>query len=306
MVLRPRWLLLLALLITLLLQGGVAQDDGDDTEGEDSSAGDEEEDEVDEEDPEDVVSTTKAPHRVYAINPPKCAELITTLMNDATQISIRIIAETRLCAEMPMFTGSDGLPPWEQPQLCAESIIKQFQFWAKMFADGFAMMFNCLNENQGCAQSVAGTIAFLMDAINTLIQATRNCNPPLDGSAFPTKDRPDKGLRCWRSVWHIIAALMKAAKGIDVALASCPQSQLTGGPKKAAVAPPPAPVEASTGVSGNDTNATNATEELLGASAWAAVNEQPMPWTMRSMQAQEGRDPEVALVERRLSAAFML
>lgn len=169
-------------------------------------------------------------HKWFSPNPPACAEEISAVIWDLSEIASNIIQETRLCSQG--YFGIDdqpGLPNWHEPQLCANRILQTFAFTARGFADFFAASFDCFNSNQACGQSIGQIIRALMEAIDGIIDATRLCEPPGTAPNYWNTDLPQSGLMCWWRVWHSVERLMKAAKFIDVAVDTCGAASPTGG-----------------------------------------------------------------------------
>jgi len=286
----PFWWWCLAAQVALLPQGGAAQA----AQGE-------------------VVLSTHPPH-IFSPNPPACAENVAKVVRDATEVASRIVQETTLCAEglgwSPQF-DEPGFPNWHEPQRCADSITFTLAFAARFFADFFSASFNCLNINQACAQSVSEIVRAMLESIESIIQATRFCEPPGVPPNYWNNDIPAQGIDCWWRVWHSIERIMKAAKFIDVAVSVCPTMPLGDGAEASAGAA--AADAAGNSIDGNATNSDrnltleNSTDEALlrgsaAGDAWLRI-QQPEPW---SMGADGMRPPEVDAVERRLQSAAIV
>lgn len=231
------------------------------------------------------------PPRIYAPNPPECAEDVVGVMVAITDFAVGIITDGLVCvgaihwhphrhevetvagtapltvpddflveqglvAEEGDNSGKGWAPSWHAERLCAAGILTQIIAITSTIGDLMSLSFDCFGHNVGCGQAITRTATWFMQAASSLILATDICGNP----------DPMKAFTCYARIWHTIQRLMKASKYIDVCIDLCPNPD--GSPKEEDDLPPnPLNPPIAHKVDGNDTAST--TETPMGA--WAGL-----------------------------------
>jgi len=205
-----------------------------------------------------------------APNPPSCvAEWADTTM-DLTEFAGFVTLSTASCAQRQGWTGQT---PWgnkvkyplHDQRACAGDVLGGASLLFSSVGDLEAAAFDCFGDNQACGEMIMDSAEYLVDAAIALTKAVKDCpytgdNPPWNSN----KDLPLKGWGCWKNIWRVIQRLVKTAKSIDVAVATCeltppepqpaatpkPQPKPKPAPKPQSGSPAPAPLGASPGWQG--------------------------------------------------------
>lgn len=166
---------------------------------------------------------------IFAPNPPACAAEFGNIVLGLTNFAAGIVGETSLCAGAMGWQGQtvegdkQRWPSWHNSRGCAMAIMGTLNTFCGITGSALGASFDCFAKNQGCAQTIVGIISTLLNIGSTLIGATATCAPPGSGPPFYSiNDQAIAGFNCYRKIWHIIQALTRTAKLIDLTQALCP------------------------------------------------------------------------------------
>jgi len=233
-------------------------------------------------------------HPVFSPNPPACAKDAADILLGITDVATGIVFETTLCARALGWHGQSiygdlrVYPHWHNERGCAIAVMSTINNFCGIAGSALTAAFDCFNDNEGCGQTIASLISFLIQIGSSLVIATASCAPPGTGPPyFALKDRPIANFNCYRTIWHIIQRLVKVAKYIDVAIEQCRDNAETissaeGSPGSAEVL-----ID-----SFNDTNSSDDSEMT---SSWSSIAAQ-----QQNLIPAQDLDFLVKPVERRL------
>lgn len=169
------------------------------------------------------------PAYVFDPNTPGCANSFGLAMEHSVEGTTRVVRATVLCARErgwygQTIFGNKKVYPFHNDRRCAESIFRIISEYAETARDIFDAMATCFQIDQGCAQSISGTLENFMEALEALMGATLACAPPgADPPYFSNDDIPVRGFICWERVERIVERLLVSARYIDSAIESCPK-----------------------------------------------------------------------------------
>lgn len=269
-------------------------------------------------------TTSAVPTMFMAPNPPGCASKFADICLHLTNIGVKITTETMVCSthfgfHNPVLYSGDprNFPLGHNEYTCAAQILGTMASVIAVISDTEAIMFNCFNINEACAQTATAAVKLLLAAMATLTQAVGFCEPEgADPPYYPDTDIPVQGWFCWTAVWSSISYLLNAAKYIDTAWATCappepsPEPQPEPQPKPQMVQPGPGVVVTPApglGAAGTGGGAVAQNETLGVMSLETASMPQPFEsaegWGQLQQPAALQPYKIVAASERRLSSA---